>query len=394
MKKPKLILFISLIIFGEFANSQEFTIVKNTTIDSVYYGSVSCGDYNNDHFLDILITGITKDYNIESKIYKNNHNDSFTEQKDIHLTGVFKSSNSFIDYNNDGLLDVVITGRNSVNFTKIYKNNGNGNYSEQKNIVLHGGENGKLNWGDFNNDNFPDLIITGENNGHFIKIYKNNKGKDFTELKDLDFPNLKKASVDWGDYNNDGYLDFVVSGQDSNQLGVCIIYKNVNNKFIKQSDILLKGLYNGLVKWKDYDNDHKLDLFITGRSGNKRYSKIYKNYGNNTFKEQTEIVIDGIENGSVDWGDYDNDGLIDILLTGESDSGRISKIYKNDGHNHFIEQKQINLLDLRFSDSKWGDYDNDGDLDIILTGQSHNNKVILQIYKNNKIKDLSMNNLR
>jgi hypothetical protein len=363
--------------------AQEFSELKNPNIDSIYYGALNWGDYDNDNDLDILITGITKDYNIVSKIYKNNGNDSFEEQKDIHLMGLFKSSCAFGDYNNDNRLDVIITGRNSGNFTKIYKNNGDGTYSEQTNVFLSGGEDGKLNWGDYDNDGFLDLIIVGQDSDCFTKIYKNNGDNSFTEQTEIQLPKLKKAAAEWGDYDNDGDLDFILSGQDSAGLGVSIIYKNTNHSFIKQSQIELMGLYNGSVKWEDYNKDKKLDLLITGKNGNKRYSKIYKNCGNDTFEEQRNIVLDGIEYGSAEWGDYNNDGFPDILLTGYSDNGRISKIYKNNGDNTFSEQTNIHLSALRFSDSKWGDYDNDGDLDIMLSGQDENNNVIFKIYKNN-----------
>ena len=71
---------------------------------------------------------------------------------------------------------------------------------------------------------------------------------------------------------------------------------------------------------------------------------------------------------SVAWGDYDNDGDLDILLTGDSDTYPISKIYRNNGDNTFTEQTSIALTGVFCCSAKWGDYDNDGDLDILLTG--------------------------
>ena len=71
---------------------------------------------------------------------------------------------------------------------------------------------------------------------------------------------------------------------------------------------------------------------------------------------------------SVDWGDYDNDGDLDILITGETYSGEDSKIYKNNGDGTFTEQTGISLTGVSYSSAAWGDYDNDGDLDIVLSG--------------------------
>ena len=72
--------------------------------------------------------------------------------------------------------------------------------------------------------------------------------------------------------------------------------------------------------------------------------------------------------GSVAWGDYDNDGDLDILLTGIHFIRYDSKIYRNNGNNTFTEQTSISLTGVRWSSAAWGDYDNDGDLDILLTG--------------------------
>ena len=82
---------------------------------------------------------------------------------------------------------------------------------------------------------------------------------------------------------------------------------------------------------------------LTGDSGTSRISKIYRNNGDNTFTEQTSITLTGVNYSSAAWGDYDNDGDLDILLTGYTGSGRISKIYRNNGDNTFTEQTSIAL---------------------------------------------------
>jgi hypothetical protein len=89
----------------------------------------------------------------------------------------------------------------------------------------------------------------------------------------------------------------------------------------------LTGVTGGAVHWGDYDNDGDLDILLTGGSGGIPYSvsKIYRNDGNNLFSEQNNISLAAVNDGSVQWGDYDNDGDLDILLTGSG----ISKIYRN-----------------------------------------------------------------
>ena len=95
----------------------------------------------------------------------------------------------------------------------------------------------------------------------------------------------------------------------------------------------------------DYDNDGYLDLLITGAgTNNTPISKIYHNDKTGGFTEQTSIVLPGVKQSSVASGDYDNDGWLDILLTGLNTSGQnISKIYRNNGNHTFSEQTSISL---------------------------------------------------
>jgi predicted nucleotidyltransferase len=128
---------------------------------------------------------------------------------------------------------------------------------------------------------------------------------------------------------------------------------------------------NSSVAWGDYDNDGDLDILLTGYSGSAAVSKIYKNNGDGTFTEQTSISLAGVQYSSVAWGDYDNDRDLDILLTGSLSNGNpVSKIYKNNGNGTFTEQTSISLTGVQNSSVAWGDYDNDGDLDILLTGHN------------------------
>ena len=129
-----------------------------------------------------------------------------------------------------------------------------------------------------------------------------------------------------------------------------------------------------------------MDILLTGSTGNVKISKIYSNNGDNSFTEQTSIALTGIWEGDAAWGDYDNDGDLDIILTGFTENGKIALIYQNNGNNSFTEQTST-LLSKGISGSSvaWGDYDNDGDLDLLLTG-STDNGYIAKIFNNNIVK--------
>jgi hypothetical protein len=79
------------------------------------------------------------------------------------------------------------------------------------------------------------------------------------------------------------------------------------------------------------------------------FQTITLNLFSQQFTEQTGISLTGVSQGSVAWGDYDNDGYLDVLLSGWSDSGPVTSIYKNNGYNTFTEQTGISLTGVFLS---------------------------------------------
>ncbi len=343
---------------------------------SLNSGSVAWGDYDNDGHLDILITGvnssITGDWSIYTMLYRNNGNNTFSEQTSISITGVRGGSAVWGDYNNDGYLDILLTGTDASGMpvSKIYRNNENNTFTEQTSISLSDVNGGAV-WGDYDNDGHLDILSP---NG---KIYRNNGDNTFTEQTTISLTDITGGAV-WGDYDNDGYLDILSTNGK-------IYHNNGNNTFTELTSVSLTSVNDGSVAWGDYDNDGYLDILLTGEttSGTK-VSKIYHNNGNNTFTEETSIPLTGVRYSSATWGDYDNDGYLDILLTGfiSLQKGSISKIYHNNGNNAFTEQTSIHLFGLESGSAAWGDYDNDGDLDILLSGIWGNEDLAI-IYQNN-----------
>jgi hypothetical protein len=373
------------IISSEYSNEIDvittFGEQTGISLTGVKYSSVAWGDYDNDGDLDILLTGRNNQFNPISKIYKNNGNNTFTEQTGISLTGVYNSSVAWGDYDNDGDLDILLTGYSDAGrISKIFKNNGNNTFTEQTEISLMGVSSGAVAWGDYDNDGDLDILLTGDtgSNKYISKIYKNNGNNTFTEQTGISLTGVVSSSIAWGDYDNDGDLDILMTGYAGSSIYISKIYRNNGkNTFTEQTGISLPGVSSGSVAWGDYDNDGDLDILLTGKAVSGSISKIYKNNGNNTFTEQTGISLMGVSSGSVAWGDYDNDGDLDVLLT----KSTFSKIYINNGNNTFTEQPGILLTGVSYSSVAWGDYDDDGDLDILLTGEI-SDFFISKIYKN------------
>ena len=364
-----------------------FTEQPGIALSPVSSSSASWGDYDNDGYLDILLSGFSN-YGCISKVYRNNVNNAFTEQSGITLTGVVYSSAAWGDYNNDDYLDILLTGLywatpSPVLNSKIYKNNRDNTFTEQTGISLTNVYTSSVAWGDYDKDGYLDVLLTGNTfSGYISKIYHNNRDNTFTEQTGISLTGVSISSVAWGDYDNDGYPDILLTGASGSGPVSKIYHNNGNSTFTEQTGIVLQRVQNSSVAWGDYDNDGYLDILLTGTNLN-NFSKIYHNNGNNTFTEQTEISLINVSSGFAAWGDYDNDGDLDVLFTGNSSSGPVSKIYRNNGDNTFTEQTNILLTGVNESSVVWGDYDNDGDLDILITGQEAMNNFISKIYKNN-----------
>src|SRR5205823_9498221 len=93
------------------------------------------------------------------------------------------------------------------------------------------------------------------------------------------------------------------------------------------------GVRGGAMAWGDYDNDGYLDVVVTGDSGS-AVTVLYHNNGDGTFSSMN-LDFAGYRSSSVEWGDFDNDGYLDLLVTGISDG--YARVYRNVGGTNFVE---------------------------------------------------------
>lgn len=142
----------------------------------------------------------------------------------------------------------------------------------------------------------------------------------------------------------------------------------------------LPGLAYGSLDWGDYDSDGDLDLLVCGASSSGGLTQVFRNDGGGVFTEQSGIVLTGSTEGEGSWGDFDNDGDLDILISGYT-SGQ-GRIYRNEGAGVFSEVSDTGLPDAGAGSSCWGDYDNDGDLDILIAGRNHIDGYLARVYQN------------
>ena len=365
---------------GPFATEGSFAVPPFADIEAglpgVGYSSVAWGDYDDDGDLDILLTGINPSGDRISRVYRNDGG-TFNDIA-AGLPGVGVGSVAWGDYDNDGDLDILLTGFLAPLSTvsRVYRNDG-GTFTDIGAGLPHVGD-GSVAWGDYDNDGDLDILLTGYDADYnpISRVYRNDGGT-FTDIG-AGLPGVGEASVAWGDYDNDGDLDILLTGEVFGATRIARVYRNDGGTF---TDIAagLPGVANGSAAWGDYDNDGDLDILLNGDpfSGDS-ISRVYRNDGGTFTDIQAGLL--GVA-GSVAWGDYDNDGDLDILLTGEAAGGnRISRVYRNDDGT--FTDIAAGLPGVVAGSVAWGDYDNDGDLDILLTGFNDAGGRICRVYRN------------
>lgn len=356
-----------------------------TSLPGIMTGRAVWGDYDNDGDLDIFLSGDTSDGNYISRIFRNDAGNFVNTNSGI--TGV--APNGLVgwgDYDNDGDLDIIIggpTGPGSANpITKIYRNNG-GSFVDV-NAGLPGLIGGSVDWGDYDNDGDLDLLIMGaQAAGNYItRIYRNNAGV-FTNISG-GLPGVWGSSARWGDYDNDGDLDVMLTGYGS--WGVTsLLFRNDDGNFAVVPEVFYP-VNSGAVAWGDYDNDGDLDLLYSGEldgSDSVSITTIYQNNSGN-FVDILPGFVPLI--CSAAWGDFDHDGDLDVITAGAGRYGGYNLraiVYRNNSGT-FVSIDS--LTGVFFSSVEWGDYDNDGDFDILLTGATSNSipfNPVTKLYRNN-----------
>src|SRR5262249_48968610 len=143
-----------------------------------------------------------------------------------------------------------------------------------------------------------------------------------------DLPGLGYSSVAWGDYDNDGRLDILVMGQDAMGMPTTQVWRNTGGGF-DNTFFILPGVYFGSAAWGDYDNDGRLDLLLSGYvTGLHPVTQVWRNTG--AGFTNINAGLPGVAHSSVAWGDYNNDGRLDILLAGFG-TNPIAQVWRNTG---------------------------------------------------------------
>ena len=344
---------------------------------------LSWADYDQDGDPDLFITNYDDDK--PNELYNNNGDGTFTQVTDGPVVNDLGNSvgSSWGDYDNDGDLDLYVSNTIGIpNF--LYRNNGDGTFlSIQDDPIVSSYEYSHgVNWGDYDNDGYLDMFVTDFFSTKFNHLYHNNQDGTFTEITSspVVLDAMSSVSSSWSDIDNDGDLDlFVANTNNENNL----LYRNDGGgEFVKITSgaIVNDGGKSVGGSWGDIDNDGDFDLFVANSGGQNNF--LYKNNGDGTFtKEYGDIVVNhgGNSHGS-SFGDFDNDGDLDLAVTNDADENNFYYVNKGDGTFEAVHNDFSSDGGQSFGVAS-ADFDQDGDLDLYVVNHGDNPNFF---YKNNR----------
>ena len=235
---------------------------------------------------------------------------------------------------------------------------------------------------DIDNNGFCDIITGGSYDD--IKIVRANETGDSYTIEDLPGPSMFAQGSNIADINNDGWLDVFVCHDDAQSViwgndGTGIL--DLANEWIDMATTPISdnsGNYGSI--WTDFDNDGDLDLYIAKcRQGvgdptdPRRINALFENDGNGNYFENAEAygLKIGAQSWTADFNDIDNDGDMDCFITNHD---VVSQLLENDGTGHFTDITAgagINISGTPIQ-GIMRDFDNDGYVDILVSGGEAN----------------------
>lgn len=278
-----------------------------------------------------------------------------------------------------GDVNIVLKSEQGETQKKALLVNNNGTYSlaGTPNVIIPG-QSADIKLADLDGDGNLDVIFNGSSNSELGRGIAMNDGTGVFTRSTLDVTGAT-ISCGFADFDNNGLLDYYVFGNGVDNGGT-IFFQNNDGTFTKdQSSFAALNLVDADITTIDFNNDGHIDLFISGWDdiAKQRYSAIYINDGSGKFSiiAQPNLIQKGY--GSSVWGDVDGDGWLDLLLNGDGGangeaSSDIYRLYKNNKGVLEVKATFNDYRQLSVGDgARMVDWDNDGKLDIILTGWSN-----------------------
>ena len=310
---------------------------------------------------------------------------------------------AFVDVDNDGDLDIYITNTPGHNSSPVpnylYINDGKGGFKDEAEARGVDGPNDFGSHGcvfaDFDQDGDLDLLVANAGGLYPAQNrYYVNDGKGFftdsTKSTPMNGKEFRTRGIAVGDYNKDGYLDFVLTNplQDTdsvpvNNLAIPRIYRHRRNgKFVKNYGGLFHTGFTQGITSGDIDGDGDLDLIESKRPDYNRNgisNILWINSGKGAFTDESQMLgntfyKDPYNYNGATLGDIDNDGDLDILIVAENKV----RLFRNDGEYNFEDITDASGISGGWYTGAFGDMNNDGLIDLVLAHDSAGT----QLFKN------------
>jgi len=374
-------------------DKQSLTFTRITS--GVIWDDVNCSnglhwvDYNNDGYLDLYITNWFVDYDHANALYTNDGNGGFTKvTTGAIVTDVQSISGSWADYDNDGDIDGFV-GHSNLDPTPqtnyMYVNNGDGTFTKLStgSVATDLGLTSSALWGDFDNDGDVDLFAANHcwspcTGGTGLRYYRND-GDSLARIE-----NTSIGLPGEGDNAYPSACDFDADGD------LDLVYRRDEKRnlvfrnqgdgtFAEDADIAFAADSSVGFSWADFDNDGDFDLLATGVAE----SRLYIN-NSGVF---SRVPVEAYNPGSWTyvsgaWGDCDNDGDQDLVLVSMQGmyQPRANTFLINNGDGTFTKETSGPIgTDLETSVSAgWADYDRDGDLDLLVVNNNYDHNALYE----------------
>ena len=362
--------FISSPLLGAEIQNPEFYRIQPDTFGANMSLSNAWGDYDNDGDLDLVVAFKNGDV----RLY-NNALGGFTnvgQYLGLPTEGKERRSIAWGDYNADGYLDLFIGTNRQGN--ELYRNDQSQAFvevTEELGVGIPRISARQISWVDFDNNGTLDLFVADRVGPNALFVKENNVFIEISQKVGLDDDRATVGAC-WFDYNQDGLLDLFLANQGDD---MDALYRNNGENFVDvAAELGLEGGYrtssDGGVDCSvaDFNNDGQFDLFVATYG----YNKLYKNDGRGGFSDVTEAMgLTGNDHMvGASWGDYNNDGWIDLFVAGYHDGDVRSphdRLYQNQKSTFREINLEGNALNGADHGIQWADFDSDGDLDISLT---------------------------
>lgn len=365
-------IFLAVTGFSQTINFQLDTVQVLQGSDA---GNVASADVDNDGDMDLIITGTSSiSGGVNTTLYLNDGMGNFTASIQPAIVDVYTGAAEFADVDNDGDQDLLITGNTSQTVTtaNLYLNDGMGNFTLASGTPFEASIAGDIDFGDIDGDGDLDLIMSGKNSleALFVKLYINNGSSSFSLSNGSSFIPVWFSSTEFIDVDNDNDLDLLICGRDASNISITTLYlNNGSGVFTTASGTPFIGARQGKIAFGDTDNDGDQDILITGSSNGQNIAAFYINNGS-SFSLLPNTPFPGVSLHSSTFADFNNDGKLDLLHIGAAVGGLIGHIYENTGSNNFILVDSTTIAANYNGSNVVSDFNGDNKLDFITTGTS------------------------